>query len=162
MFNNFAWRTGRSCVFKNFIHLVFVTKYRRNVFTKNMLIKLKFIFKETCEQMNGELLEFNGEDDHVHLLVICPPTIALSNFVSKLKGKSSYLLRKEFWNQIKTKLWGKKFWSSSYCIVSCGETSLETVKRYIENQRKPQKEKHIRQSIRFTGKKRNSKMQWLA
>ena len=98
----------------------------------------------------------------MHLLVICPPTIALANFVSKLKGKSSYLLRKEFWNHIKNHLWRKRFWSPSYCIVSCGGASLDTIKSYIDNQRQPQKEKHIRQSIRFTGRKRNSNMEWLA
>ena len=106
MSKNFKWRTGRSCVFKNFVHLVFVTKYRRNVFTKEMLDKLQYIFKETCKQMNGELLEFGGEDDHIHLLIVCPPTIALANFVSKLKGKSSYFLRKEFLESNKNKTLG--------------------------------------------------------
>ena len=79
MIENFAWRTGRSCVFKNFIHLVFVTKYRRNVFTKEMLVDMKLIFSETCKQMDGNLLEFGGEDDHVHLLISCPPKTSLSN-----------------------------------------------------------------------------------
>ena len=67
MIKNFAWRTGRICVFKNFIHLVFVTKYRRDVFTREMLADMKAIFTETCKQMDGELIEFGGEDDHVHL-----------------------------------------------------------------------------------------------
>ena len=67
MSEEFSWRTGRSCVFKNYIHLVFVTKYRKDVFTKEMLLRLQNLSQETCLQMNGELLEFNGEDDHVHL-----------------------------------------------------------------------------------------------
>ncbi|NBV29520.1 IS200/IS605 family transposase, partial [bacterium] len=61
------WRTGRSCVFKNNVHLVFVTKYRRDALTLAMLNDLKLIFKETCEQLDCELLECSGEDDHVHL-----------------------------------------------------------------------------------------------
>jgi len=69
-----------------------VTKYRKDVFTKEMLLRLHDLFKETCLQMDGELLEFNGEDDHVHLMVSCPPKLALSALVSKLKGKSSYFL----------------------------------------------------------------------
>lgn len=60
MIGNFAWRTGRNCVFKNFIHLVFVTKYLRNVFTQEMLADMKAIFAETCTQMDGELLKFEG------------------------------------------------------------------------------------------------------
>jgi len=162
MYKDYSWRTGRSCVFKNFVHLVFVTKYRKNIFTNPMLKRLHQIFLETCKQMDGQLIEFGGEKDHVHLLVLCPPKIALANFVSKLKGKSSYILRKEFWPIIKNKLWGKRFWSPSYCIVSCGGASLNVIKKYIEDQRKPSEKKHVNQSIRFTGKKRDSRKKWLA
>lgn len=144
----YAWRTGRSCLFKNFYHLVFVTKYRRDVFTKAMLDRMMLLFKETCEQMQCELLEFNGEDDHVHLLVTAPPKLAVAILVGKLKGKSSYFLRTEFWDKIKTKLWGKHLWSPSYCAVTCGGAPLEIVKRYLDEQRKPSSEKGITQSIR--------------
>ncbi len=102
--NEFSWRTGRSNVFKNFLHLVFVTKYRRGVLNADMLETLKSVFLETCAQMDGELIDFGGEDDHVHLLVSCPPKTAVSNFVGKLKGKSSYVLRKKYMSQLKKKL----------------------------------------------------------
>ena len=92
----YAWRTGRKCVFKNFVHLIFVTKYRRGVFTKEMLVTLKAVFKETTTQMGAELIEFGGEDDHVHLMLSYPPKVALSNLVGKLKGKSSYILRRDY------------------------------------------------------------------
>jgi putative transposase len=100
MTKEFAWRTGRSCVFKNFVHLVFVTKYRRGVFNAAILARLGDIFEQTCEQMGAELIEYGGEGDYVHLLVSCPPKLALANLVGKLKGKSSYLFRQEFWPQI--------------------------------------------------------------
>lgn len=68
MKKEFEWRAGRSsCIFKNFIHLVFVTKYRRDVFTKKTLEQLEELFLETCEQMDVKLIEFGGEDDHAHL-----------------------------------------------------------------------------------------------
>ena len=145
---DYEWRTGRSCVYKNFYHLVFVTKYRRNVFTQPMLERMNDIFKETCEQMGCELLEFNGEDDHTHLLVTMPPKLSVAILVGKLKGKSSYFLRNAFWDKIKTKLWGKHLWSPSYCSVTCGGAPLEIIKEYIENQRKPSTEKGVAQSIR--------------
>jgi len=87
-----------------------------------MLDMLKAIFKETCEQLDCELLEFGGEHDHVHLMVSAHPKIALSNLIGKLKG------------QIKPKLWGNHFWSPSYCVVSVGGASLDVIKQYIENQ----------------------------
>ncbi len=93
--------------------------------------------------MDCELLECNGEHDHVHMMVSVHPKLAVSNLVSKLKGKSSYFLRKEFWPQIKPMLWGKHFWSPGYCCVSVGGASLETVKAYIENQRTPPSENYL-------------------
>lgn len=142
----YEWRTGRSCVFKNHVHLVFVTKYRRNVLTREIIDDLKNIYYETCKQMDSELLEFNGEDDHVHLMVAVNPKIAIANLVGKLKGKSSYLMRRDHWSLVKKKLWGNHFWSPSYCVVSCGGASLEVVKAYIKNQRKPPSDKQVKQS----------------
>ncbi|MDV4312345.1 IS200/IS605 family transposase [Acinetobacter indicus] len=142
----YEWRTGRSCVFNNIVHLVFVTKYRRDVLTMEMLTSLNEIMKETCLQMNCELIEFNGEDDHIHMLVSVHPKHSVSNLVGKLKGKSSYVLRRSYWDEIKGKLWGNHFWSPSYCVVSCGGASLEVVKNYIENQRTPTSEKNAKKS----------------
>ena len=150
----YEWRTGRSCFFKNNVHLVFVTKYRRDALTLAMLNDLKLIFKETCEQLDCELLECSGEDDHVHLMVSAHPKIALSNLIGKLKGKSSFVLRKNHWAHIKPKLWGNHFWSPSYCVVSIGGASLDVVKAYIENQRKPPSEKQIKQSLTLSAKGR--------
>ena len=160
MEEKYEWRTGRSCVFKNYIHLVFVTKYRRNAITDKMLLRLNGLFKETCLQMDAELLEYNGKDDHVHLLVTCPPKLAVSNLVQKLKGKSAYFLRKEFGEQIKRKLWGNHFWSPSYCVVSCGGAPLEIVQKYIEEQRRSPQKKQIERSKRFAGRKRSPKENW--
>ncbi|HND19874.1 MAG TPA: IS200/IS605 family transposase [Acidobacteriota bacterium] len=131
------WRAGRTCVFQNHLHLVFVTKYRRDVLSDAMLIRLQELLTQTCLQLDCELLEFNGEHDHVHLLVSVHPKIAISNLVGKLKGKSAYFLRREFWPEIKSKLWGNHFWSPSYCVVSCGGAPLEIVRRYIDHQRRP-------------------------
>lgn len=160
MSKDYEWRTGRHCVFRNHMHLVFVTKYRRSVFTDAMLERLNAVFAETMEQMEGTLLEFGGEDDHVHLLVSCHPKTAVSNLVGKLKGKSSYILRNEFLSEIKNKLWGDHFWSPSYCVVSCGGASLDVVRAYIEDQRKPSDKKSMEQSKRFAGTNRNQDKTW--
>lgn len=148
----YEWRTGRSCIYKNQMHLVFVTKYRRDVFSLEMEEVLRTVFTETCAQMDCELMEYSFEDDHVHLMVQVHPKLAVSNLVGKLKGKSSYVLRRQFWEQVKTKLWGKAFWSPSYCVVSCGGGSLEVVAAYIKNQRKPPSEKAVKQSKAIAGK----------
>ncbi len=107
-----------------------------------MLNRLDVLFQETYIQMDSELLEFNGESDHVHLMVSMAPQWTISNFVGKLKGKSSYFLRQEFTSPLKKKLWGNHLWSPRYCAVSCGGAPLEIIKKYIENQRAPTEKIH--------------------
>ena len=109
-----------------------------------MLKHLHSILFETCEQMDCELLEFSGEDNHVHMLVAVHPKVAVANLVGKLKGKSSYLVRRMFQEHVKAMLWGHQFWSPSYCAVSCGGASLDIVKQYIESQNAPPSEKALK------------------
>ena len=129
-------RSGRHCVFNMHVHLVFVTKYRKDVFTKPMLDAMKEMLKKVCLDFEAELTEFNGEDDHVHLLINYPPKVAVSNLVNSLKGVSSRHLRKDF-PEIKNKLWGGSLWSPSYFASSCGGAPLEIIKQYIEQQQTP-------------------------
>jgi len=72
-------RHGRRCVFKMHVHFVFVTKYRREVFTKEVIDDLRGIFAKVCADFEAELVEFDGEDDHVHLLVNYSPKVSISN-----------------------------------------------------------------------------------
>ena len=76
------------------VHLVFVTKCRRDVFTKAILDDLKQVFDSMCRDFEAELVEFDGEDDHFHLLVNYPPKVSVSNLVNSLKGVSSRMIRK--------------------------------------------------------------------
>src|ERR1700678_458964 len=93
-------RRGRTCVFLMHVHLVFVTKYRRKVFTKQILEDLKAIFISICTDFEACLVEFEGERDHVHLLAHYPPKLAISKLVNSLKGVSSRLLRKKHYPSI--------------------------------------------------------------
>jgi len=92
---------------------------------------------EVCADFGASLEEFNGEADHVHLLVTYPPTVALSSLVNSLKGVSSRHLRKEFGPQLRRHLWGNRLWSPSYFAGSAGGAPLSVVKDYITNQKAP-------------------------
>lgn len=119
------------------VHLVFVTKYRRGVFTKEILDRLHPIFSSVCTDFEAELVEFDGEDDHVHLLVNYPPKVTVSKLVNSLKGVSSLLIRKMDFPSIKKKLWGNALWSPSYFAASCGGATIAVIRAYIEQQRTP-------------------------
>lgn len=118
-------------------HLVFVTKYRRGVFTKEILDDMRPMFASVCADFEAELVEFDGEDDHVHLLVNYPPKVAISKLVNSLKGVSSFLIRKKEYPSIKKKLWGGALWSPSYFAASCGGAPIAIIRQYIEQQQTP-------------------------
>jgi putative transposase len=130
-------RTGRHCVFNLHVHLVFVTKYRRKVFNKLMLDCMKDIFNDICQHFAAELIEFDGEGDHVHLLVHYPPKISISKLVNSLKGVSSRLLRVKFTQQIGKFYWKGVLWSPSYFAGSCGGAPISVIRKYIEQQNTP-------------------------
>ena len=130
-------RTGRHCVFVMHAHLVFVTKYRRRVFTRQILSEMQRIFAEVCQDFDAEMIEFEGEHDHVHLLVNYPPKVAIARLVNSLKGVSSRLLRQKDYPSIQKALWGGSLWSPSYFAGSCGGAPIEIVKKYIQAQDTP-------------------------
>lgn len=128
-------RRGRHCVFAMHVHLVFVTKYRRHVLTMKQFDYLKHIFHSVCNDLESELVEFNGDDDHVHLLIRYPPKLSVSKLVNSLKGVSSRMLRKEH-PEVAQRYWKGVLWSPSYFASSCGGAPLSIIKEYVENQRK--------------------------
>ena len=132
-----AIRTGRHCVFLLHAHLVFVTKYRYRVFTDEHLARLEQVMRDVCADFETELVEFNGEDNHVHLLVNFPPKVAVSHLVNSLKGVSSRRMRQEF-PDLSRRYWRRsKLWSGSYFAGSVGGAPLSVLRQYIEQQNRP-------------------------
>ncbi len=81
-------RRGRHCVFLMHVHLLFVTRYRRQIFDHDATEKLRTYFSNVCAYFEAELVEMDGEPDHVHLLINYPPKLAISSLVNSLKGVS--------------------------------------------------------------------------
>ncbi|MHB1201443.1 MAG: IS200/IS605 family transposase [Polaromonas sp.] len=129
-------RTGRHCVFALHVHLVFVTKYRKRVFTSEALDILKDVMQKVCNDFDVELAAFEGEDNHVHLLINYPPQIQLSKLVNSLKGVSSRMLRKQM-PSIANRYYKDVLWSPSYFAASCGGAPLSVIKQYVEQQDRP-------------------------
>jgi len=123
---------GRHSVTSLNAHLVFVTKYRRKVFTNESLDYLKECMEEVGRKMNFEIIEFNGEADHVHVLVSYPPVLSISKIVNHLKGVSSRMYRTRYKSPSKEHLW-----SPSYFASSVGGAPIEVLKQYIQDQLKP-------------------------
>jgi putative transposase len=94
---------------------------------------LKTIVSQITKDVKVELVEFNGEEDHIHMIVKYPPTLELSKLVGLLKGKSASAFLDKFGSQY----WGahqRTLWSSGYFLCSVGGATLEVLRAYIENQ----------------------------
>ena len=110
-------------------HLIIVTKYRKKIFNQEILTMLKDIVESIIEGYDCELIEFNGEEDHIHILLESKPNIKLSQLINSIKTVTARQLNKK----LKTK--HNHLWSPSYFIVSCGNVKLEVLKRYVNNQK---------------------------
>ena len=114
-------------------HLVFVVKYRRQVFDDEISNRARDIFEYIAPNYNITLEEWNHDKDHVHILFKAHPNTEISKFINAYKSASSRLLKKEF-PQIREKLWKETFWSQSFCLLTMGGAPIEVIKEYIESQ----------------------------
>jgi len=130
-------RKSSHAVYCIHLYLVLVTKYRRKVITSEILQRLEQIIAELCQEQKNILIEFNGESDHVHLLVNLSPDNHIAEFVKIIKSTSSRLIRKEFAEHVNKFYRKPVFWSSSYFVNSSGGVSLDVLKRYIKQQDSP-------------------------
>ena len=131
------YRSSHRSVFNLTVHMVFVTKYRRKIIDAEMLTELKAVFESVLKAWNSQLIEFNGESDHVHLLVSFPPQKRLSDLVGNLKATASKTMWRKFESKLSTIYRKKVFWTSSYFIASCGGVTVDTLKKYVQNQDSP-------------------------
>jgi len=127
------YRRGRHVLSALHVHLVFVTKYRRDVLNGDHIGYLRGVFASVCEDFGAHLVECDGEDDHVHLLVEYPTTVAVSALVNSLKGVSARRLRQQY----RVRTHREHLWSPSYFAASCGGAPLAIIRQYVENQRTP-------------------------
>ena len=118
-------------------HLVLTTKYRRNLLTAAMLTRLGEIMNDLCEKWNCKLIEFNGEENHIHLLFQYLPQMEIPKFVNNLKSVTSRRIRAEFADEVEKVYWKNVLWNESYFIASCGGVTVSVLRKYIENQDTP-------------------------
>ncbi|NLJ93781.1 MAG: IS200/IS605 family transposase [Aeromonadales bacterium] len=129
----FGYLRKRHSVSKLVVHLVFTTKYRRKLFDAIMIGQLREAFESACVKLECELVEMNGEADHVHLLISYPPRLAVSVMVNNLKSVSSRMLRLQN-SHLERQSKNAALWSRSYFACTAGGATLDTLKTYIESQ----------------------------
>jgi putative transposase len=130
MYNN-----GFRSIYKLNAHIIFVVKYRKKVINTQIMARLNEIFSNTLKKWDCQLIEFNGEADHIHLLIDYKPNKPLSTLIGNLKTVSSRSIRKEHPELSEKYFYNKPyFWTGSYFVATCGGVTVEQLKQYVENQ----------------------------
>ena len=128
----YEMKITNNIVYNCHYHVVFCPKYRRKVLVNGVDERLKTILMETIEKWGQELVELEVMPDYVHLLIGCDPQFGIHRLIKYLKGTSSRYLRQEF-PQLKRRL--PSLWTNSYFVATTGGVTLETLKRYVEDQK---------------------------
>lgn len=125
--------TNNHSVFALTYHLVLVIKYRRKVIDEEIAARIRQIGEYIGQNYHITYLEYNHDQDHVHILFKAHPNTTISTYINAFKSASSRLIKKEF-SRVRKSLWKEYFWSQSFCLLTTGGARLEVVKAYIQSQ----------------------------
>ena len=137
------YRYGSHTVFNIEYHFVWVTKYRYHVLKGDVALKVRELVRQTCEAFEIRILSGVVSKDHVHLFVSAPPTMAPSEIMRRIKGRTSSKLFEEF-PMLKKRYWGRHFWARGYVCVTSGQVTDEMIKNYLEHHFEPKGDDNFR------------------
>lgn len=126
------YKSNNNIVYSCKYHVVWCPKYRRKVLTGEIETRLREVIINTCLEIKVDIIEMEIMPDHVHLLIEVDPQYGVHKAIKQIKGRSSFLLRKEF-KSLTTRL--PTLWTNSYFISTVGGAPLSIIKQYIENQK---------------------------
>lgn len=130
------YKSNNNVVYPCKYHVVWCPKYRRKVLIGEVETRLKELIKESCTNVNVDIIEMELMPDHVHLLIEVDPQFGVHKAIKSIKGRTSKVLRSEF-PHLKTKL--PTLWTNSYFIATVGGAPLSVIKQYIESQKTSQR-----------------------
>ncbi len=129
------YRRSSHSVYDIKYHIVWITKYRKQVLHGVIAERARELIREICRAHDVEIIKGHVSKDHVHLFVSVPPDISVSKLVQRIKGKSAYKLLQEF-KGLNRQFWGRHMWARGYFVASSGNITDEMIMQYIENQGK--------------------------
>jgi putative transposase len=124
------YRTGSHTKYHLEYHFVWATKYRYQVLTGDIKLRVRELIRQTCDSLEVRIIRGNISVDHIHILVSCPPNVAPAELMKRVKGRSSRMLLEEF-GALKKRFWGRHLWSRGYFCVTVGQFDEGLVKAYL-------------------------------
>lgn len=137
------YRYGSHTVFNIEYHFVWVTKYRYQVLKGDIALRVRELVRQTCEAFEIRIISGVVSKDHVHIFVSAPPTMAPSEIMRRIKGRSATKLFEEF-PKIKKRYWGRHFWARGYFCATLGQVTDEMIQAYLEHHFEPSKDDNFK------------------
>jgi putative transposase len=128
-----SYKSSSNVVYSSKYHVIWCTKYRREVLVNGSENRLKDILSEVCQERNVDILAIEIMPEHVHIVVEVNPQYGIHRLVKQLKGRSSRCLRREY-KWMRTRL--PTLWTNSYFVSTVGGSPLSAIKKYVEEQTK--------------------------
>ncbi len=122
---------GKHCTFYHRYHLVWITKYRFKELKGDVRFRVREIIRQVCSENRVEIIKGVLATDHVHMFVSIPPNLSVSDFMRKVKGRSSHKVQREF-PHLKKRYWGRHFWGRGYFSTTNGAITEDIVLQYLE------------------------------
>lgn len=113
-----------------------MTKYRYKVSTGEIAVKVRELVRQTCEAFEIRIIKGAISKDHVHILVSCPPELAPSEVMRRIKGRTASKLFEEF-PHLKNRYWGRHFWARGYFCATVGQMTEEMIRQYLAHHFEP-------------------------
>ena len=130
-----SYRKSSHAVYDLRVHLIWITKYRYEVLTKEVGLRTRELIRQVCESNDINILRGVVSKDHVHLYISYPPKLSVSKMVKWFKGRTSRKLQQEF-PQLGKTYWGKHFWAIGYAAFSSGYVTDEMIQEYLKQHNK--------------------------
>jgi putative transposase len=137
------YRFGSHTVFNIEYHFVWVTKYRYQVLNGDVALRVRELVRQTCEAFEIQIIKGVVSKDHVHIFVSAPPTMAPSEIMRRIKGRTSSKLFEDF-PHLRKRFWGRHFWARGYFCASSGQVTDEMIKNYLDHHFEPKKDDDFR------------------
>ena len=111
-----------------YYHFTWSTHGRAALIRRDCRASVLKIVNEEAKKRGGWPIRHNAMPDHVHLLVRLPPSIAISDFIGRVKGATAHRVNEAGVSGFKLK------WQEGYGVLTLRKDEVDKVSRYIDNQ----------------------------
>ena len=130
-----SYTTRSHTIFHHRYHIVWVPKYRYKVLDGKIREFVRDTVRQVCHELGVKIISGVLSRDHVHMFVEIPPHIAVSYFVQRVKGRSSFKVQQRF-PELRKIYWGRRFWARGYFCTTSGNITDDVIQNYLESHSK--------------------------